>query len=495
VGLLLASCNGTTDPTSVAATESPKVDPFELDFGDRSVFKSNLVSGEQGILGASDGYSTYHMDLEIADDLSKASGRMEVLYTNNESEPLEEIYFRLYPNIVGGSSRVSNLEVDGSENGSFLEFADSALRVPLPTPLEPEGQVTISMDFEIGIPTEMGGNYGLYGFFDNVLVLDEFYPTIPVFNDQGWNVEIPPQNGDFPNNDSAYYVVRITAPEELTLVASGVVIDERVEGKQQIRTYAVGPARDYYIAASDDFEVVSKTQGEVTVNSYAISSGIEGAKLGLQFALDSLLSFGERYGEFPYTELDVVSTPMLALGVEYPGVTAIAMPLYDVEGDDYGLPNPVLLESVVAHEVGHQWFYNIVGNDQIDEPWLDEAITQYVTGMYYVDTYGPSSFVGYRSSWFDRWGRVDGADIPIGLPAGDYTGAEYGAIVYGRGPIFVEELSEVMGLSVFDGFMKDYYQTFKWGRSTSIKFQELAEDHCDCELDELFEEWVYGDLS
>jgi hypothetical protein len=483
------------DPTSSAATEIPKLDPFELDFGDRSVFESNLVSGEQGILDDSDGFSTYHMDLEIADDLSTASGRMEVRYTNNEPVPLQEVYFRLYPNIVGGSSQVSNLKVNGSDNGSFLEFADSALRVPLPAPLESGGQVTISMDFEIGIPTEMGGNYGLYGYFDNVLVMDEFYPTIPVFNDEGWNVEIPPQNGDFPNNDSSYYVVRIIAPEEWALVASGVVINERLDGKQQIKTYAAGPARDYYIAASDDFEVVTQTQGEVTVNSYALSDGMDGAKLGLKFALNSLLSFGERYGEFPYTELDVVSTPMLALGVEYPGVTAIAMPLYDVEGSDFGIPNTALLESVVAHEVGHQWFYNTVGNDQIDEPWLDEAITQYVTGMYYVDTYGPSNFLGYRSSWFDRWGRVENADIPIGLPAGDYTGVEYGAIVYGRGPIFVEELSEVMGLSVFDAFMMDYYQTFKWGRSTTIEFQNLAEDHCDCELDDLFEEWVYGDLS
>jgi hypothetical protein len=490
---LIAGCDSKSETTSSSETEVPKViDPFDLDFMDRSVFAPNLVNGEQEILETSDGFSTYHIDIEISGDLRKLSGRQEVLYTNNEQDPLNEIYFRLFPNIVGGSSVVTSLKVDGFDNASDLEFANSAMRVPLPTPLQPGENVTISMNFELEIPSEMGGNYGLYGFFENVLVLDEFYPTIPVYNDEGWNVEIPPPNGDFPNNDAAYYVVRVKAPKDLTLVASGIIISEDQERNQQIKTYAVGPARDFYIAASDDFVVISQKFGEVTINSFSLEGGMEGAKLALGYAIDSMLSFNNRYGTYPYSELDVVSTPMLALGVEYPGVTAITLNVYDVDGEFSGLPNPVLLESVVAHEVGHQWFYNIVGNDQIDEPWIDEAITQYVTGMYYVDTYSQSSFLGYRQSWVDRWSRVEDADIPIGLPAGAYTGIEYGAIVYGRGPLFVEELAEVMGLSVFDEFMKDYYQTYKWGRSTSISFQQLAEEHCSCDLGDLFDEWVYG---
>lgn len=495
LSMLIVSCNGAADPTSSPATETPKVvDPFELAFEDLSIFETNLINSEQEILDSSTGFSVYHIDLEIADNLMAALGQMEVRYTNTEQEPLQEIYFRLYPNIVGGTSLVSNLKVNGSNNDSDLEFANSALRVPLTEELMPGDKVTISMQFELEIPIDMGGNYGLYGFFENILVLDEFYPTIPVFNDEGWNVEIPPPNGDLPNNDSAYYIVRVTAPKDLLLVASGVVIDEHVRGNRQTMTYAAGPARDYYIAGSNEFEVVSKTVDEVTVNSFAPKSAMEGAASALQYAINSLISFGGRYGPYPYTELDVVSTPMLALGVEYPGVTAILVDLYNLKGNDFGITNDVLLESVVAHEVGHQYFYNTVGNDQVDEPWLDESVTQYVTGMYYVDTYGLDSFMGYRSSWFDRWNRVDGADIPIGLPAGDYTGLEYGAIVYGRGPIFVETLAGEMGLSVFDEFIKDYYQTYKWGRATTIDFHHLAEEYCDCDLDDLFLEWVYGDL-
>jgi aminopeptidase N len=229
------------------------------------------------------------------------------------------------------------------------------------------------------------------------------------------------------------------------------------------------------------------------VNSYSFISGVEIAEGVITNAVNALKSFDERFGKYPYTEFDIVSTPMLALGMEYPGLIAITLELYDSEGEFRGTPNSMFIEGVIAHEVGHQWFFNTVGSDQIDEPWLDEAITQYVTGLYFLDLYGESGWIGSRQSWLGRWDRVDGADIPIGLPAGDYAGPEYGAIVYGRGPLFVEDLSKVMGQTTFDDFLRDYYQTYKWGQATSELFQELAEQHCSCDLSELFDEWVYGE--
>ena len=124
--------------------------------------------------------------------------------------------------------------------------------------------------------------------------------------------------------------------------------------------------------------------------------------------------------------------------------------------------------------------------------WLDEALVQYITGMYYLDIGGERALEGWRGSWYDRWRRVDSADIPIGLPSGDYAdGREYGAIVYGRGPIFMETLAEQMGQGTFDEFLRDYYQSYKWGIGTGANFRQLAEEHCGCDLTSLFEEWVY----
>jgi aminopeptidase N len=180
---------------------------------------------------------------------------------------------------------------------------------------------------------------------------------------------------------------------------------------------------------------------------------------------------------------------MLAKGMEYPGIVAISQELYDPQAIVMGLPSEIILESTVAHETAHQWFYNVVGNDQVDEPWLDEALVQYATGLYYEDVYGEASAEEYRESWDSLWDLVDRVDIPIGLPSGAYTDEEYQPIVYGRGPLFFMQLAEKLGPE-FDGFLREYYESHKWGIGTAEAFRQEAEECCQCDLTALFEEWV-----
>ena len=492
----------TSTPVPLTATPMPPKDtavptptapqPFDTAWDDRTIFRPGLIGAEQDALDRLPGASVYHIDLQISDDFLLLEGHEEVRYTNQEDDPLDEIYFRLFPNLAGGAATVSAVQVDDQDVEAVYEFQDSALRVALPAALQPGERVVIQLDFKVDVPQEMGGNYGLFGYFDSVLVLDEFYPVIPVYDDEGWNVEVPPRNGDVTYYDASFYLVRVTAPASLTIVASGSVVGSEHEANSQILTFAAGPARDFYLAASEDYTVISETVGETTVNGYALSELTRGAQAALRFATNALRSYNERFGVYPYTEFDVVSTPMQALGMEYPGLVAIGLDLYDPHEQVAGLPFPIVLESTTAHEVAHQWFYNAVGNDQVDEPWLDEAVVQYLTGLYYVDTYGEGVAQDYRSSWDDRWDRVDRADIPIGLPVADYVDKEYGAIVYGRGPLFVAALAEELGQKPFDEFLRDYYQSHKWGIGTSAAFRQLAEQHCQCDLTALFEEWVYA---
>ena len=463
----------------------------DIPIDDRRVFASGLVASERAVLDALPGATTYQIEMEISDDLLSLKGRETVRYTNRESESLEGIYFRLFPNVAGGEATVSDVTVAGRRVDPVNELSNSAVRLPLPAALGSGEQVMIQMDFKVRVPQDMGGNYGLFGFFDGVLVLDKFYPVIPVYDDEGWNVEVPPPNGDLSYYDAGFYLVRVAAPAELEVVTSGVEVGRERKGDSQVLTIAAGPARDFYIAASDRYTIVGDKVGGTTVNAYAFEEHAEGAKLALRHTVDALESFNRRFGVYPYTELDVVGTPMQALGSEYPGTVAISLELLDPDGVVWGLPAPVLLEGTVAHEVAHQWFYNVVGNDQVDEPWLDEAIVQYATERYYLDTQGAGAAQGFSNSWYERWDRVDRADIAIGLTSGAYTGLEYGAIVYGRGPIFVAALAEEMGQKTFDGFFRDYYESYKWGVGTGSEFRRLAESRCRCDLTALFEEWVY----
>ena len=179
-----------------------------------------------------------------------------------------------------------------------------------------------------------------------------------------------------------------------------------------------------------------------------------------------------------------------ALGIEFPGLTVIDDELFSLTGTVGGMPARSVLEATLVHEIAHQWFYNLVGNDQAAEPWLDEAAAQYATMLYYRERYGEDAADAYVDSWWSRWGRVDRAPTPVGLPASAYSATEYGAIVYGRGPLFLETLAASMGGRVFEAFLKTYVTRFAWRIATGADFLATAEEACGCDLDALSAAWL-----
>jgi len=495
LSLLIISCIASTLTATPALTAIPTLtqtpDPLQTPWADRSIFKSGLVESEQHVLNELQGASVYHLEFNIADDIYHVTGTEEVRYTNTEDVSLNEIQFRLFPNTLGGGMQVANLQVDGQPVTPNYGLENSLMIAPLPKPLESGQSIVLRMDFAVTVPQSVELNYGVLAYFDDVLTLAHAYPMICVYDDEGWNAEIPPQDGDVTYADASFYIVRVTAPTGLTLVTSGGRVSSDEAGQVQTINVASGPARDFYLAASPNFEEFSQTFGEVTIRSYARKELLNGAQLAVEVASKAIDVFSKRYAIYPYTELDIVATPTLALGIEYPGMIAIADRIYNVDGEYRGSPTSVYMESTVAHEVGHQWFYSLVGDDQLDDPWLDESLTQFATLQYYTDQYGIEGADGFRSSLEGRWSRVENAKIPIGLRVADYSGAEYGAIVYGRGPLFFVALRDEIGAAVFDEFIKDYTETLSWGIATPAFIQSLAEKHCACELDAIFDEWVY----
>jgi hypothetical protein len=485
LSLILVSCSF----PQKAATPPSLPDPFATPWEDRSVFKSGLVESQHSILDELDGASVYHIEFTIADEIYSLTGHQEVQYTNTETIPLDEVQFQLFPNILGGKMDVSNIRVDEENVTPKFELENSLLIVPLSTPLEPGQSMLIKMDFVVTVPEEVAEHYGVLAYYDKVLALAHAYPMIAVYDDEGWNAEIPSQDGDITYSDASFYIVKITAPKGLTLVTSGSDIGHSEGGQTQALNVASGPARDFYLAASAIYEETSQTFGEVTIRSYAPKQFKDRAEIALDISSKSIELFSSLYAPYPYTELDIVSTPTLAGGIEYPGLIVITSSLYNPRSSSP--ENRRSMEGVVAHEVGHQWFYNLVGDDQLDDPWLDEALAQFATLEYFANEYGRTGEEGFRAYLEGSWGRSKDSRIPIGLPVTAYEGEAYGAIVYGRGPLFFVALREEMGDAVFDEFIKDYTEKLSWGISTPEFMQSLAEEHCSCDLDALFNEWVY----
>jgi aminopeptidase N len=227
------------------------------------------------------------------------------------------------------------------------------------------------------------------------------------------------------------------------------------------------------------------------VNSYGRPEEEHGIELALNSAVAALNYFSDMFGPYPYTELDIIATPVEAMGMEYPGAIAISRLYYDLTQNFSGIPARAMLEGIVLHEVAHQWFYNMVGSNQPQESWLDEALIQYLMALFYRDSYGYGAYMGFRESWLTRWDRVERQTIPIGMPGEKYQKDEIGAILYGRGPLFMEQLAEKFGLENFRGFLRQYYEQHAWKIATGESFKALAEKQCACDLTPLFEEWVY----
>ena len=489
----------TTVPSPIpATTPSPTPQPglppstiFDIGWDDRQPFRAGLIDAEQTVLQQLPGASIYHLDLQISDDMTRVSGSMDLRYTNQESTELEAVFFHLFPNLLGGMIVVDDVSVNGTAVSSSLEKGDTILRIPLTESLEPGHQVVIHLTFTTDVPVEVGRNYGILAYVDEVLALAHFYPMAATFDDSGWNVEPAAESGDVVYADSSFFLVRVTTPAEQVVVASGVELSTETNEGRKTAVIAAGPMRDFYLAASPNYQPVTTTVGQTIINSYATPGLEAGAATILDTAAAALEIYGERFGPYPFTEMDLVNTPNLALGIEYPGIMAITSRIYDPDGSLGSVPNSAYIEGTTAHEVGHQWFYSVVGNDQLDEPWLDESITQYITWLYFRDRYGDLAAERFYQSFQDRWDRIDQADIPIGLPVGAYEGLEYSGIIYGRGPIFIHELALNMGQDRFDAFLRDYHTSYRWHIADTADFQTLAEAHCGCELDALFAEWVY----
>lgn len=477
-------------PFSTGTARLPQPQVIQTAWDNRTVFQPGLIPAARGVLSALPGASVYHIAVAIAPNLASLSGQEEVLYTNRETTALDSIHFRLFPNLLGGEMTVSNVMLNGQAGRTSLSAANSDLAVALPAPLAPGGQAVVRMSFADRVPPGHPEGYNTFVVADGILALAQYYPLIPVYDEKGWHTEIPPDYGDVTYTDASFYLVQISCPADLVVAASGSVVKQAKEGDRQVILTEAGPVRDDYISASRDASVSSAEVGQTQISTYVPGRLAAAAPDTLRIAEASFASFNRRFGVYPYTRFNVTASPTQALGIEYPQEVAIAEQLYDPAQPSGSTPARVILEATLAHEISHQWWYGLVGDDQVNQPWLDEAMAQYSTYIYYLDNGGTAAAQSYRSDWQRRWDLVNDQPIPIGQPVAAYDAASYSAIVYGRGPLFIAALAERMGEASFDRFLRDYFQKYEWGISTTAGYEALAAGDCGCDLKPLFQEWV-----
>mgnify|MGYP006285915055 CR=1 FL=1 len=427
----------------------------------------------------------YDIDLTIDPGTARVTGRQQITYTNAESEPLDGVVLRLLPNApgYGGVMTVTHLLLSGQSVPFETEPGGTALRVPLQPALQTGRTVRLSMDFAVEVPTSRISGHGLFSYVRGVMALPTVYPLIPAYHETGWHTEVAPVHGDDVFADVAIYNVEIEAPSSFTLIATGAC-GTPSEGTW---TCKAAPMRDFTLILGESYKRAGRETRGVVVNSYFYEWHEPGGGKALEVAVDALEAFTDFFGPYPYTELDVVETPNYLGGMEYSGLVVVEDGLY---------PGVSTVEWLTAHEVAHQWWMVVVGNDQINEPWLDEALTQYSTMLYYEAVYGKQRAESIRNAVFVQSHealRRAGRDMPAGLPADAYPSRLYFDIVYDKGALYFHELRERVGDDVFFNMLKTYYSRHRYQIATTASFLDTVEDVTGDRHLDLYNTWISPD--
>lgn len=438
----------------------------------------------------------YQIDLTIDPAAQTYRGRQMVTYTNTDTAPLPDIVFRIFPNSCAlygcGELKVNAVTVGGRSVETTTDLEGTALRVMLPQPLAPGQQVDVSLDFTGRVPRDFGPDrqgYGIYNYSPTLqtLTLANAYPILAVRQNGEWVADPVYPDGDAVFSPTAFYDVSLTLPGGWAPIATGSAIaDSGADGWRTIR-YSSGPARDFMLSLAPTWGKVSQKVGETTIHSYYLADRQAGAEKALDVAAQALGIFTRRFGPYPFKEMDIVPAPLhRAAGVEYPGLILIEASLYP-------RANEPSFEETVAHEVGHQWFYSVVGNDVIKSPWLDEALTQYATATYFQDRYGDERY----NRIITRWERVvddlvsKGQDDIVGEGLPHFEGTNrYGAVVYLKGPLFFHAVRQRIGDERFFAALRDYYQQHKYAIASPDDLLAAFEKAGGQQLDDVYDKWI-----
>jgi hypothetical protein len=427
-----------------------------------------------------------------------------VTFANRTGVTLDSLVFRTYPNaarIYGGELAVASARVGGQPVATevFLED-ETAVRLPLAAPLDPGEAVQVELDFTGRVPSDLEARQGVYGIFNfdpqaQVLTLANWYPILAPWRAGAWQAGPVVGIGDAVVSDAALYRVEVAAPPGWQVIATGSRAGPESGGQDPAVTFASGPAREFTLVAGPNFELLEEAAGGVRLRHWGLPGGEARWEEALAVAAEALQLFGDRFGPYPYAELDVVAAPLrLASGVEYPGLILLGENLY--QAAPAGLPagpgSPAYLAIVASHEVAHQWWYAVVGNDVLADPWQDEALATF-SSLLYLQARQPQVYRGALEAYADRVASAerDLAETGVGQPVEAFANAPgaYSPVVYQKGALFFVALREQIGEEAFFAGLRSYYAENRYHRPQPAVLLAAFETACACQLDEFYAEW------
>lgn len=450
-----------------------------------------------------DDVNDYTLKLELDTKHKVIKGQQTVSFINSEKENLREAYFHIYANAfknLNGSIEIAEVKVNGEKVQYKIEGEDlTLLNVPFYKVLEPGERNDIYIEYLINIPRKGDNSFGdRFAYGSNTFNLGNFFPIAAVYENSEWDKHPYDKKGDAFYSETSNFDVTITAPEDQVIASSGYVGKKEVlDGLQTISIKAYS-ARDFAFVSSDMFRVREAMINGTLIKSYASSD--TKAKKVLEISADAIRLFNKKYGKYPYPTCSVVQTD-IGGGMEYPNLVMIESDGYGnvtlgnlFSSFYYGRPKGAL-EFVVVHELAHQWWYSLVGNDEYREAWIDEPLTQYATLVYFREKYGDKEFERIYNNNIKMGVKMylatnGGQDKPLNRSLNEFDEMGYYTLIYNKGAMMFKDLNDELGEENFDKLLKTLFEKYKFKVVKGEELIELTSEIAGRDMSEFYRRWL-----
>lgn len=471
--------------------------------------------------------ANYDIEARLDPETRTLEGKESVAWKNTSRDQVQELQFHLYLNAFRNSRSSFLLERSREksevkikpEQWGFIEVDRIALasdedltaamefihpdddnaedrtvfRLPLPRPVAPGETVALSVSFRARLPEPPIARSGAKKEF---FFVAQWFPKLGVYQDGRWNCHQYHAHSEF-FADFGVYDARITVPEKNLVGATGVEVERTSNGDgTATHWYHAEDVHDFAWTTSPRFrEFKGKAQDvEIRVLMQADHAG-QGPR-HLAAAAKAVEYFQDWYGDYPYPNLTVVDPRPGALevgGMEYPTLITA--------GTFTGLPRGVrLVEMLIIHEFGHNFWYHLVASNEFEDSWLDEGINTYSEIKILHDLYGPAGslihWLGLRGDDLQmrRYSYLQAPDQdPIQRNAWEYySGSSYRANSYSKPALALLTLENYLGPDTMREILRAYLARYRFRHPVAADFVAVATEVSGRNLDWFFDQALYS---
>jgi hypothetical protein len=389
--------------------------------------------------------------VSLASDSTGATwtGTERVTFTNVAASPLSEVYLRLWDNYHGSCPTTQPVQISNLTGGTLgaLEVGCTAVKVTLPSALAQGASATLTFALSIAVPngSDRFGRSGAYAYVGNAL------PVLSVKDAGGWQLAPYTNNGESFYTLASNWTVTLDHPTSLLTPATGTSTEAPGASGRTVTTATATKVRDFAWAAGPFNRSSTTTPAGTRVNTFWTSAVSASTAASLQSTSASAIDqHASRFGAYPYGEVDVVlDTTFWFGGMEYPG---------------FVLDSPS--SAAAIHELAHQWWYGIVGDDEYNTPWLDESFADYSTDL----VQGKDGTGCWNPAWQSSAERISNP-----MSYWDAHSSRYSTVVYGYGKCALHDLRRLIGATAMTTLLRSYAAAHWYGVSTTAEFKAAAQ--------------------